>query len=120
LSAIETRDTLSSPFKGTADMSKLIDGTIPNDVLNLCAKRGNLAHLRSAIRLASEHFKSIRNVEIRVQLDPDSDVQRVIVDLALNGEIEEALVSQRAFYGAWAQTVPPSQQETVRLLYAFT
>ena len=96
-----------------------IDETIPDEVLELCARRGNLAHLRTAIRLALEHFKSIRNVEIRVQLDPESDEQRVIVDLTLNGEIEEALESQHAFHRAWAQTVPLSRLDTVRVLYAF-
>jgi len=101
-------------------MSKLIDGTIPNDVLNLCVRHCNLAHLQTGIRLAFEHFKSIRSIEIRVQLDPDSEEQRVIVDLTLNGEIEEALASQRAFFRAWAQTVPPSQQDIIRVLYAFT
>jgi hypothetical protein len=99
--------------------AELIDLTVPADVLDLCARRGNLAHLRTAIRLAFEHFRSIRNVEIRVQLDPDSDEQRVIVDLTLDGEIEEVVASQHAYHRAWAQAVPPSQQDAVRLLYAF-
>jgi hypothetical protein len=99
--------------------AEFIDGTVPNDILDRCARRGNLAHLQTAIRLAFEHFKSVRNVEFRIQFDPDGDEQRVIVDLTLDGETEEAIASQHAFYRAWAQTVPPSQQDTVRLLYAF-
>jgi len=105
---------------GPSAQAESIDGTVPADVLDLCERHGTLADLQTAIRVAFEHFKSIRNVEIRVQLDPDSDEQRVIVDLTLDGEIEEVLSSRHAYHRSWAQTVPPSQQDTVRLLYAFT
>jgi hypothetical protein len=96
-----------------------IGGTIPSDVLELCVRRGNLDHLQTAVRLASEHFKFIINVAFRVQIDPDSDEQRTIIDLTIDGEIDEVLASQRAFYRAWAQAVPPSQRDAIRLLPGF-
>jgi hypothetical protein len=40
-------------------------------------------------------------VAFRVQIDPDSDEQRVIVDLTIDGEIDEAVASGHAFSRAW-------------------
>jgi hypothetical protein len=112
-------DEANAMRAGPPACSELIDTTLPSDVLDHCARRGNVAHLQTAIRLAVEHFKTIRKVEFWIQLDPDSDDQRVIVDLSIDGENKEVLASQHAFYRAWAKSVPPLQQDAIRLLYSF-
>jgi hypothetical protein len=94
-------------------------GVFPKDVFDLCAQRGSLSHLHLAVSLALEHFKNVRKLETRLQQDPDADDQRVIIDVTVDGEIDDALASKKAFDKAWAREAPLSQLDAIRLLFDF-
>jgi hypothetical protein len=94
-------------------------GIVPAKVLDFCAQQGSIAYLQQAVSLALEHFKTVRKVETRLQQDPDVDVQRVIIDLTVEGEIDEVLASKEAFDEAWGDVAPTSQQDAIRLLFDF-
>lgn len=107
------------PSLETKSISEFLDGVIGDEVRDLGSRQGHLEHLRAAILLALEHFKSAKEVRTRIQPDPDEDLQRVIIDLTVDCEIDEALASKDAFDRAWVQTVPAGEQDSIRLLYDF-
>jgi hypothetical protein len=92
---------------------------IPADVLQFCKQRRLLKQLNLAIQLATEIFRPIHGVAVRLQFDPDSDECRAVIDVLVAGEIEDVLQRNQEFTTRWMITGAVRSNDQIRVLYQF-
>ena len=73
--------------------------------------------LRQGIHLARETFESVRNLDTRIQHDPDVDEKRIIIDATVEGEVADILAAQRRYTEEWMRIAPLEVREKIRFLY---
>jgi hypothetical protein len=90
---------------------------IPKHVLGHCITVGIVVELRAAILLAFQVYKSVQKVIARIQADPDTEEERVIVDIAVVGELTDVLQQKKDYTKRWLQITSPDVRERIRVLY---
>jgi len=89
----------------------------PVEIVEFCSERGILPHFREAALLAHQTFKSVRTLDARIQVDPEGDEERVVIDVTVDATVDEVLAAKKAYTRQWVQTAPPEVRDQIRLLY---
>jgi hypothetical protein len=103
----------------TIDDRKLFNAELPSVVVRHCQQWGILPQLHSAILLAQQIYKPVAAISARIQTDPDSDEQRIIVDVPVDGEVDSVLAREDEFGKQWTRTVRDDDRQQIRVLYYF-
>lgn len=94
------------------------DADLPSVVVHHCQTRGLLPQLHAAISLAKKIYKPASTISGRIQIDPDTDEQRIILDVPVDGDLDDVLAREDEFGKQWARTSPVDDQQ-IRVLYYF-
>lgn len=82
--------------------------------------RGISAHLEEAIGLARRVFPSGTSLSTRVESDPDSGEQWIVVDVWSNGmPLDEALAAEDRYLETIVTLIPPAAISAIRLVAQF-
>ena len=87
------------------------------DVARVCADHDLLPALRTSVRLLHEAFRSVHDLSAEVDVDPDTDERRIVIDAVVDGPIEELLSRYFDYTRDWVRLVPPELREWIRLAY---
>ena len=74
-------------------------------------------YLASAIELAQESFTPIQHIGAELEIDPDTNEKRVVIEIAVNASVDEALAMKKNFTHRWIEAAPPEVRERIRFLY---
>jgi hypothetical protein len=95
-------------------------GDLPaaDDVWNFAQEHALSPHIETAVRLAREHFKKIR--EIKLTYSPDPEIphwETIVIDLYLTGDADDKLQSAyTAYTRAFIEAVPKNDRRKINLL----
>ena len=87
------------------------------EILQFCSRHEILPYLAVAIDLIEKSFPSIFNLKIYPEQDPETEDEWLLLDLTLQGEVDEVLDNYDAYTDRWICSVPWPQQEKIRLSY---
>ena len=110
--AISTRKT-----KSAARLS-----IIPRDVREFSPRATVSRHSCAAAFASLAGSRFTRCVEIRSPVAgkiPDTDDQRIVVDVTVDCDIPAALSMKKMYTLNWVKVAPPQVRERIRLLYNF-
>lgn len=88
---------------------------VPADVRDVCLARGLTAYLATAVRLATATFVGVQDLHFEVDVDPDTDERRVVLNVTADASADELMDRYRAFIAQWVRAAPPEAREWVRL-----
>ena len=95
----------------------VLDPSVPKDVLAFCSDKGLTPYLLISLRLAQECFSPIRRLQVELELDPDTDEPRVIVEVGVDLPVDEVLRQNAAYSRQWVAKAPLDVGQKIRLLY---
>jgi hypothetical protein len=92
---------------------------VPQEVVELCIgnRRAVLPLVVQAMRLAARLFAPAKNVSAEVDVDPDSDERRVVVNVTADLPPTAMLDRYRAYTREWVMIGTPALREWVRLSF---
>lgn len=96
-----------------------IDETIcaERKVQEVCAERGLGSYLPIAVRLARQAFGRVHELHAEVDVDPDSDERRVVLDVTVDAPLDELLRRYASYTREWVAAAPAEVREWVRLSF---
>jgi len=90
---------------------------VPDSVHQFCASHGLLPHLMTALRLVEKTFSPIHCLQVSVEVDPETDEEAIVIDLALESRVSQARDQKRVYTRRWVESAPPEARERIRLFY---
>lgn len=90
---------------------------IPSSVARFIGLHGIAAWVGAAADLAIRVFPCVQSLGARLQSDPDTDEERVIIDVTIDSDMDGALAAKKAYTREWVQLCPPESRDRIRLLY---
>jgi uncharacterized protein (TIGR02996 family) len=90
----------------------------PDAVRRFCSHHRILAPARSAVDTARQCFPPDSHVSIRLERDPESDAEWLVVDVAVKrGQSFRPIESHRRFVQQWAMTTRSEARDLIRLTF---
>jgi len=90
---------------------------VPKDVLAFCSKSNLAPYLDLALQLARECFDPVRRLNLEIEFDPDTDEERVIVEVGIEMPVNEVLERNSEYTSQWVAQAPLEARQKIRLLY---
>jgi hypothetical protein len=87
------------------------------EVQELCAARGLGTYLPIAVRLARQAFGPVHEMRAGVDVDPDTDERRVVLDVTVDAPLDELLRRYASYTREWVAAAPAEVREWVRLSF---
>ena len=87
------------------------------DIANLSIQKGLSQFLHKAFDIIYQSFPLIRKLRLLQEQDPETDEEWLLIDITVDGEIEEILDSYDDYVKKWVSSVPSSVRENIRLSY---
>jgi hypothetical protein len=97
--------------------SALSHAAVPGAVQAFAAECRIADSLRDAMSLAGRVFRSIRKLETRIQIDPEVDAKRIIIDVCVNGDTAAVLASKKKYTDEWVRIASPEARAKINLQY---
>jgi len=73
--------------------------------------------LQTALRLAESAFGPDSQLQVAVELDPETDHEYLVIDVATTGmTVDEAVARKQQYTRQWVQAVPPEVIGKIRLV----
>jgi hypothetical protein len=92
---------------------------LPPPVLAYCTEHRLLPAVQTTLDLVRACFASER-ITLTTDDDPEFDQRWVVIDVAVEGEVEAVLGAYERFTRAWLAAVPTAERRHLRVLYNFT
>lgn len=90
---------------------------IPASVTRFTGLHGIAAWVLAAADLTIRIFPGVQSLAARLQSDPDTDEERVVIDVTVDSDMAGALAAKKAYTREWVQLCPPEARDRIRLLY---
>ncbi len=87
------------------------------DLIDFSEKHGLRGHLATAIRLLNDCFAGARGGHLKLEHDPETEEEWLVIEFEIGGKIEDILNSYDHFTGLWISSVPWPEREKIRLSY---
>ena len=87
------------------------------DIANLSIQKGLSQFLHKAFDIIYQSFPLIRDVRLLQEQDPETDEEWILIDITVDGDIEEVLDSYDNYVKKWVSSVPSALRENIRLSY---
>ena len=117
----EKEAAYTRPGRKTARRAKprieILGAEVPADVLTFCEREGILDALMAAGELISQCFPDIRSVGFRVEIDPETGDESVVIDLSIAGEIEDLVRRSQQYSASFVARVPWSERSNIHVCY---
>ena len=95
------------------------NAAIREQVLAYCATYQITRQFQAAVELASEVYKQAKHLSARMQADPETDQDRVVIDVAVAAPPDEVLRQKKEYTQRWVQIASPEVRDRIRVLYHF-
>lgn len=92
---------------------------LSDEVLTFCAQRQIIDHFQRALRLAQQSFHDLTNIEVKVENDPESEDEWLVILVQVHGEIEQVLDMYDAYTRKLIRAIPWPSRDRIRLIYDF-
>ncbi len=112
-------------FKGydSSDFSKRqitrehLETQLAQNIIDLSIQKGLRQYLQTAFDIIYQSFPLIRELRLLQEQDPETDEKWLLIDITVDGEMEEILDSYDDYVRKWVSSVPSSVRENIRLSY---
>ncbi len=96
---------------------KQLEAQLNQNIADLSIKKGLRQYLQTAFDIIYQSFPLIRKLRLLQEQDPETDEEWLLIDITVDGEIEEILDSYDDYVKKWVSSVPSSVRENIRLSY---
>ena len=87
------------------------------DALAYCLQHGLRHYLLLAIDLIHQCFSSVDACHLRLEQDPETGEEWLVLDITLQEDVEEVLANCDAYTDRWVSQVPWPEREKIQLVY---
>ncbi len=94
----------------------VVDRVYSEPVQWYCDKHRLLPYLRTAVRLAEIHFAPARDLGVSVDIDPETEEEKLVIDVSVATDIDDVLRRKRAYTRDWISSAPLEAGEKICLL----
>jgi hypothetical protein len=70
-----------------------------------------------SLRLARESFDPVRRLHAELETDPDTDEERIIVEVGVEMPVDEVLERNALYTSQWVARAPLEVRQRIRRLY---
>jgi hypothetical protein len=88
------------------------------DIENLSIEKDLSKFLHKAFDIIYHSFSFVRDVRLLQEQDPETDEEWILIDITVDGEIDEILDSYDNYVTKWVSTAPLDIRENIRLSYS--
>jgi len=96
---------------------KQLEAQLNQNIADISIKKGLRQYLQTAFNIIYQRFPSIRDLRLLQEQDPETDEEWLLIDITVDGEIEEILDGYDGYVKKWVSSVPSSVRENIRLSY---
>jgi hypothetical protein len=89
---------------------------LPAPVLTYCDQNRLLEPLQTALRLVERAFGPTAQPRVSLEPDPETDEEYLVIDVATNLPVDEAVGRKQEYTRLWVQAVPPAVIGKIRLV----
>lgn len=90
---------------------------IHQGVEDFCLRHRLFDALSIALYMVKRYFPTAHEARLQVEEDPETEEAKLVLDITIQGEIDEVLASYDAYTSQWVTTVPWPQRDHFRLSY---
>jgi len=90
----------------------------PAAVFSFCSRRAILAQVQTAVELVIKHFPSLERLEIRLERDPETEGESLVLDLGVRDEVDSFLENYNRCKEAWVAAIPGPALSWICLVYS--
>jgi len=94
-----------------------LEAQLAQNMIDLSIQKGLRQYLQKAFDIIYQSFPLIRELRLLQEQDPETDEKWLLIDITVDGEIEEILDSYDDYVKKWVSSVPSSVRENIRLSY---
>ena len=95
-----------------------LEAQLNQDIADLSVQKSLINYLQTAFDIIYQSFPLIREVRLLQEQDPETDEEWILIDIAVDGDIEEVLDSYDDYVKKWVSSTPSSVRENIRLSYS--
>lgn len=92
---------------------------LSDEVLTFCSREQIFNHFHRALRLAQQSFLDLKNIEVEIENDPESEGEWLVIVVQIHGEIGKVLDMYDAYTRKFVRVVPWPALDKIRLIYDF-
>lgn len=96
---------------------KQLEAQLNQNIADFSIKKGLRQYLQTAFDIIYQSFPLIRELRLLQEQDPETDEEWLLIDITVDGEIEEILDSYDNYVKKWVSSAPSSIRENIRLSY---
>lgn len=96
---------------------KQLEAQLDQNIADLLIKKGLRQYLQTAFDIIYQSFPLIRELRLLQEQDPETDEEWLLIDITVDGEIEEVLDSYDNYVKKWISSVPSSVRKNISLSY---
>ncbi len=90
---------------------------LTDEVLRFCSRWQIFTDFQRALRLAQQSFADLKNLDVKVEGDPESEDEWVVVSVQVHGEISNVLDMYDTYAKGLVRVVPWPARDRIRLIY---
>jgi hypothetical protein len=87
------------------------------DALAYCLRYGLWQYLLTATTLIGQCFPSIHACRLRLEQEPETGEEWLVIEITLQEDVDEVLSSYDAYTDRWVTQVPWPERDKIRLVY---
>ncbi len=107
----------SDDFPKRQTPKEQLKSQLAQNIIDLSIKKGLRQYLQTAFDIIYQSFPLIRELRLLQEQDPETDEEWLLIDITVDGEMEEILDSYDDYVTKWVSSVPSSVRENIRLSY---
>lgn len=92
---------------------------LSDDVLSFCSRWQVFNHFQRALRLAQHSFPALKNIDVEIENDPESEDEWLVIVVQVHGDIGKILDMYDTYTRKFVQAVPWPALDRIRLIYDF-
>lgn len=92
---------------------------LTEEVLAFCSQQKIFNHFQHALQLAQQSFLDHTDINVKVENDPESDGEWLLIVVQVHGEIEKTLEMYDAYTKGLVRAIPWPARDKIRLIYDF-
>jgi hypothetical protein len=109
----ESRDLSSSIAERNLPEARLIP-----EVSEFCSQKGISEYLETTLKIIKESFPPVRGLHLLKEQDPEAEEQWLLIDITVDGSIDDILEGYDHYVDQWVKSVPESVRKNIRLSYS--
>ena len=95
-----------------------LETQLNQNIIDLSIQKSLRKYLQTAFDIIYQSFPLVRDVRLLQEQDPEKDEEWILIDITVDGEIEEILDGYDDYIKRWVSSVPSSVRENIGLSYS--